>query len=71
MATAIKNTASRRRHAIQLSWSAAERDLRAERAQRRTARLAALLLPRNEWGADGAIWAVGAPAIDDLRRIAG
>lgn len=66
----ITARAERRRYAIREAWSMTERSQRAERARWRTARLAALLLPRNEWEMDESIWAVGAPAIADLQRIA-
>ena len=67
--TTNKSTVSINRiRSIQSSWTADERQRRAEKAHRRTRELFALLLSARD--DDNAI-AVGAPACEDLRRLAG
>lgn len=53
---------------IQSRWSIDERRQRAEEGRRRTREFVRLL---NDQDFEPEIWAVGAPAWDDVRRIAG
>jgi hypothetical protein len=68
-ATFVRNSGiAPRVRQIQARWSSDERRQRAEEGRRRREQLFALLTSTRE---EPEIWAVGAPADDDMRRVAG
>ncbi len=59
---------SRATRRIRATWSPSEQERRAEKGRRMTRELA-LLIANNDYEPE--VWAVGAPVVDDVRRLAG
>jgi hypothetical protein len=67
---AVRSSIDRRAQRIQATWSADERRRRAHDGQRRARALISMISAVIDRGdREPAIWAVGAPGIDDVCRI--